>query len=270
MRFTESIILTSFIICYLILRGSFSTHKTIHEDLTGIEPIQERTFNQVATYPLISDTVKFIQELREKFELKVCNFPERHNVERITYYKKVKLYGSENEFIFLEYSYGNGCMVGYPWKYQILLTNKGQLIKTLSEVRFEFGHIFPNKNPFLLTVSSTSKGNGGHEIYRMSENSLINVLGGFTGSFPRTYDACHDYDINEPNELKIKFSDVDGDGFNDIVFTGKILYNKLFNSIEDKENNIEIPVTFIFLYNISSGQFYEKEDYSKKYQALIK
>jgi hypothetical protein len=270
MRFTESIILISFLICYLILRGSFSTLRAIHEDLTRIEPIQERTFNQVATYPLISDTAKFTQELRVKFGLEVCKFSEVHNVERITYYKKVILYGSENEFIFLEYSYSNGCMVGYPWKYQILLTNTGELIKILSGVRFEFVPIFPNNNPFLLIVNSTSKGNGGHEIYRISDNSLNNVLGRFTSSFPKTYDASQDYDIDEPNELNIKFSDVDGDGFNDIVFTGKILYNKLFNDVEDKANNIEIPVTFIFLYNSSSGQFYEKEDYSKKYQDLIK
>lgn len=234
-------------------------------------------FRQVVDFPMINDTTKFISDLKQLLK----HQPFQKENEKITYYNKVKIYGSDLDFIFIEYDYGDGSMASFPWKYQILLLPNGKMVKILPGYRFEFVEIFKNRNPFLLTVIRTAKGNGGHELYKFSADTLENVYEGYFDYAIRTYDKHQDNSIYEPNELTLKVKDFNNDGYNDISFYGKIVLLKGqtkngdwydFDTINGKtifysmDNPFKkIPIEFIFLYDKQTGHFKAKENYKEKY-----
>jgi hypothetical protein len=261
-----------------------SNKQTPKDEKLPVTETQEKAdtiFRQVTDFPTIKDTTKFIADLRKIFELEVDESPVQKANEKITTFKKVKIYGSNNDYFFIEYDYGDGSGAAFPWKYQILLTTDGKLVKTLSGQRFEFVEIFKNENPFLLTVNGTYKGNGGHELYKFSADTLENVYEGYFDYAIRTYDAHQDNTIYKPNELTLKIKDYNNDGFNDIAFVGKIVFiqgqtkiGDWFDSETKKGKTItysvdnpfkKIPVEFVFLYDKQTGHFKAKENYTEKY-----
>lgn len=257
------------------------TPKAEKSPVTETQEKADTIFRQVADFPTIKDTVKFIADLRQIFGLEVDESPSQKENEKITTYEKVKIYGSDKDYIFIEYDYKEGCGAAFPWKFQLLLTTDGKLVKTLYGQRFEFIEIFKNENPFLLTVTGTSKGNGGHEIYKISADTLENVYEGYFDYDVRTYDAHGDNKIYEPYELTLKVKDFNNDDYNDISFYGKIVLiqgqtknGDWFDSetINGKtitysvENPFKkIPVEFVFLYNKQTGHFKARENYTEKY-----
>ena len=230
----------------------------------------DKNFKQVADFPTINDTSKFIADLRQTFGFQVDESPTQKAKEKITTFKKVKIFGSDEHYFIIEYDYGVGSMAAYPWKYQLILTLDGSLVRLLSGQRFDFVKIFPDQNPFLLTVAATAKGNGGHEIYRVSGDSLENVYAGYIDYNIQTYDAHEDISVFQPHELNIGFSDENNDGFNDIVFTGqklmlgKFAKNNVWYDVENgKSFTIENPadiinIKYIFIYDNNSGYFEAK------------
>jgi len=261
-----------------------ANRQTPKDEKLSVTETQENTdtiFRQVADFPTIKDTTKFIKDLRQIFGLEVDESSFQKANEKITTYKKVKIYGSDYDYFFIEYDYGNGSGAAFPWKYQILLTTDGKLVKTLSGQRFEFVKIFKNENPFLLTVIGTSKGNGGHEIYKISADTLESIYEGYFDYAVRTYDAHEDNRIYEPNELTLKIKDFNNDGFNDIAFVGKIVLiqgqtknGDWFDSETVNGKTItysidnpfkKISVEFVFLYDKQTGHFKAKENYTEKY-----
>jgi hypothetical protein len=257
------------------------TPKAEKSSVTETQENADTIFRQVADFPTIKDTTKFITDLRKIFKLEVDESPVQKANEKITTFKKVKIYGSNNDYFFVEYDYGDGSGAAFPWKYQILLTTDGKLVKTLSGQRFEFVEIFKNENPFLLTVTGTSKGNGGHELYKFSADTLENVYEGYSDHAIRTYDAHQDNRIYETNELTLKIKDYNNDGFNDIAFVGKIVLiqgqtknGDWFDSETKNGKTItysvdnpfkKIPVEFVFLYDKQTGHFKVRENYTEKY-----
>jgi len=241
----------------------------------------EKTFKFVTDFPIIKDTTLFIAELRQTFDLEIHESPVQKENEKITVFKKIKLYGSDEDYFLIEYDWIVGCMAEYPWKYQLLLTGNGKLVKILSGARFDFVTIFPNQNPFLLILVETSRGNGGHELYKISADTLENVYEGYFDYNIRTCDAYEDNRIYEPNELILNVKDFNNDGFNDISFSGKIVliqgltkngiwYDRIINGNEATTYSIDnpfmkIPIEFIFLYDKQSKHFKAKENYSEKY-----
>ena len=239
----------------------------------------EKVFRHVSDFPTIKDTTQFITDLRQTFDLEVDESPYQKANEKISTYRKVKLYGSDKEYIFIEYDYKDGCMAAYPWKYQLLLTTEGKLIKSIAGQRFEFVEIFPNQNPFLLSVIATAKGNGGHEIYKITADTLENVYEGYG---IQTFDGHQDNKIFEPNELKLVVKDFNGDGFNDVVFEGNLVYiqgktkdgdwydtetingKTITYSIDNPFK--KVPIKFVFLYDTKTGHFNAKENFNKKYK----
>ncbi|RFS17049.1 hypothetical protein D0T08_10260 [Emticicia sp. C21] len=93
--------------------------KTSKEALNVPETEQKtgRIFKPVADFPVIKDTAKFIAELKQTFGVKVYQMPYQEKVNKITTFRKVKIYGSEKDFILIEYNWGTGAMVDYPWVY---------------------------------------------------------------------------------------------------------------------------------------------------------
>lgn len=232
----------------------------------------------LADYPAIKDSSLFIRNLQQAFNLHVHESPVQQESEKIMAFKKVKIYGSDEEYYFIEYDWKTGSNAEYPWKNQLVLTQEGKLVKKLSAARYQFVSIFPKQNPHLLTTLVTGHGNGGHEIYRLTADSLEDIYGGDV----RTYDAHEDNKVYEPHELQLKIKDYNNDGFNDIAFVGKLVliqrrtpdgfwYNN--TTIDGREIKYsvdnpykKIPVEYIFLYDQKTGHFKPKGDYREKYK----
>ena len=239
-------------------------------------------FTSVNTFPNISDTLEFIKSLKEN-----CHLEDNvhSNLETINYFKKVKVFGSDKEFYIIEYDFHDGSSASFPWKIQMLFDLKGKLVKLFSDIRLDLVKIFPKENPLLFGVSATGHGNGWHEVSKIAHDTIQNVYTGFLSNRPQTYDTHEDNTVNEPYEFPYKILDINHDGFNDIVFSGKIVFiqgrtksgNWYDNETKDGKvisysvNNPfkKVPATFIFLYNPKSGQFVEQEDYSKKYAYIF-
>lgn len=239
-------------------------------------------FTLIKLFPFIKDSIYFIDELKRIEHLELCNLVDVSNLkQRLTYYKKVRIYGSDKDYILIEYDYGDGCEAGFPWKYQCIFTTDGKLVKLFAALQFHFIKIFPDKNPFFVTVISSARGNGGHEIYKISADTLQNVYDGYTNYQTQTYDACEDHAVYEPYELKLNIKDFNKDGFNDIVFTGKIVltqgitkdsvwYDYKINGRDTINYSIsnpfkKLPIKHVFLYNPVTGHFTESSKYSIKY-----
>ena len=224
---------------------------------------QNLIFKQVDNFPFIKDTTEFISSLIKSFRLEVLENPFQN--EEITIYEKVKIYGSDNDFVFIEYDYKDGVGASYPWKFQILLTTEGRLIKILQAKRFEFVEILENENPFLLLVEGTFKGSVYHKIYKLSSDTLEKV---FDGDFLVMNNLVKVFD---PNELNFYVNDFNNDGYNDISFYGQIVYIKgqseigdwydaeIINGeyIEYSMDNpfMKIPVEYIFIFDKQTGHF---------------
>lgn len=204
----------------------------------------------------------------------------------ITAYQKIKLNGSKKDFYLIECSYPYMDMASYPGKFQFLINNKGKLIEFFDGIRFELVEIFPKQELFLLVVYSTAKGNGGHGIYKMKNNELVSVFTSYAkyDNF-RTYDAHIDFAVNDPTELTFNINDENSDGFNDVIFSGRI---RLLRALSPKGDwfDIEvvdgkeilyneenpwktIPVRLVFLYNPKGETFEAKEDYDATIPAMF-
>jgi len=258
------------------------TPKDEKATVTETEELTDTIFKQVADFPTIKDTTKFIDDLRQIFGLEVDESTSQTANEKISIYKKVNIYGSKYDYIFIEYDYGDGSMAAYPWKYQLLLTTDGEIVNYLAGQRFEFVTIFQNQSPFLLALTATAKGNGGHELYKISNDTLESVYEGYYDYGVPTYDSHEDNRIYQPNELTLKVKDFNNDGVNDISFNGKILLiqgqNKNGDWFDSETINgktvtysvdnpfKKIPVEFVFLYDKQTGHFKAKENYTEKYR----
>ena len=254
------------------------------KDKEDVKPTTPTPFEYLADYPAIKDSSKFIQNLRQAFDLHIHESPSQQESEKITVFRKVKINGSDEDYYFIEYDWKTGSTSQYPWKYQLLLTKNGKLVKTLAAERYEFVSIFPKENPFLLATIVTGHGNGGHELYKVSTDSLENVYEGYYDFNLRTYDAHEDNKVYEPYELQLKIKDYNNDRVNDIAFKGKSVLVRGrtpdgdwydYTTINGKQVNYsidnpykKIPVEYIFLYDKKSGHFKAKEDYKEKYKLL--
>ena len=229
------------------------------------EPVEKFEFQNIRFkiekyYPKVSDTSDFIKALEENCHL----YSSERNSKSLEKFKKIKINGSTEEFYYIEYSYSISSNAEFPGRYQIVLDNTGNFLKAISAVRVDIAKIMPSENPYLFALLSTAKGNGGHEIYRISNDTLEQIYEGFLGNRPQTYSTGYDNEVNIPYELNHKFSDENSDGLNDVTFFGKVRYSKIALGADDKI----VPVKFVFLYNKANGHFVEKEDYSEKYKFI--
>ncbi|MCD7936778.1 MAG: hypothetical protein LUG98_07965 [Tannerellaceae bacterium] len=196
-------------------------------------------------YPLIgtaeNDSLIFIRQLYSSFNI---DTPFVFTPGNITQIDTILLYGSDTNFLIIEYSYPDGPMSDYPWKIQFLITTDHKPVNYFQANRYELIEVFPDQHPLLLILNVTGKGNGWHEIYRMKNNNCINICE--PDEFIKTYDAHTDYDIFDPPELQLTIEDCNGNGFNDLIFKGTRQY---YDPPERIETIKMEPVKYIFLYN---------------------
>jgi hypothetical protein len=261
----------------LLILGCFNDKDSIKEDLTTKKEITIAELIQ--KFPTISDSSEFIRTLVADCKLEIdC---VQNLKEDITRFEKINIYGCNKDIIFVEYDFHDGCGAAFPYKHQILFDSNGNIIAKLNEMKVQLTKVFENEYPLLFTVNSTSKGNGWHQLLKFNNDTLKNIFEGTNSYHTRTYDKHHDAMINEPYELNSEFKDVNNDGYKDLIFKGKIILirgltpdgiwydHTTINGKEvsySKENSFkEIPVEYIFYYNLKTGHFEESEDYAKKY-----
>jgi len=197
---------------------------------------------------------------------------------QITRFQKINLYGYSGNLFLLEFDYGGGSGAAFPWKIQILVDEQGFFLHEFNALSHKFVHVLPG-NPFLLITNATSKGNGGHELYKInSEGKVENVY----DATLNTYNKHEDMAVYMPNELMVSIKDDNSDGFADLIFTGTQHYimgktadGFWYDSIILKKDTIsyspekpfrKVPVRLVFLYDKPSGHFKQMEDYEAKYE----
>lgn len=232
-----------------------------------------KIFKPILDFPEINDTISFIKKLKDNYEMNNSGCYEIN----IKNYKKVKFYGSEKTYVIIE----TDCDFNNV-KYQLaIFTENGNFIKSISGNRFELVKIFPNENPILLNLDVTNQGNGGHQFFKMKNDSLKDISEIYK-DFPNTFDRHEDNAVFEPNELKMVFKDVNNDGFNDIIFKGHIVliqgktkYGDWIDGEKVNGKNImysiknpfkKAPIKFVLLYDKKTERFIPKEDYKEKYR----
>jgi hypothetical protein len=201
-------------------------------------------FSPIHQYPVINDTLGFINELCRISALTGFEECKSGGKEFIKTFLKSKLKGSDKEFYFIDYEYP--CEVGvlYPWRHLIVLDSDGNFLCEFPCIRWELKAIQTQDLPHLIVVSSTFSGNGSHGLYAAENDTLKNFLGGLSSYFPRTYDNDNDGCVNEPAELKLTFQDINEDQFNDAVFLGSLVSHSRI-----------VPVQLIFSYEPHSKKF---------------
>lgn len=246
------------------------------------EPEIPKIFEAVANYPNIADSASFMAQLVKIFDLKE---ESPFGKSEITQYKKIKIYGSDSTFILLEYYFGGVSGVYYPWKVQLVLTEAGDLVGKLHVEEVKMFKVFPGENPFLLGFYGGYRGNGGHVLLKVSADTLEHTLQDYNRGGLKTHDAHLDHLVYEPSELKLRVGDFNKDGFNDLVFSGKLLQIEgiseegyTYPIYPDMENSHEymlknpikkIPIRLIYHYNPETGHFEVSEDYKLKYAKYL-
>jgi hypothetical protein len=204
---------------------------------------------EIREFPKIANKKLLMEKLRKLIGLTdtTMHFPE----EEILNYRKVDIRGSKAKLVLLEYRYAKDwASVEFPWKCQFIFKEDGALIETLNGYKYRFINIFPDEKPFLVIINSTARGNGSHSIYKFSNDSLINMLNYSVLFFPKTYDeiSCESF-ANVPAELKITVKDYNKDGYNDLIFTGSIIYDTIQECVSEREYNGKEKVKLTFIYN---------------------
>lgn len=238
-----------------------------YSNFKELTTMQNQIFHYILSYKSKDDSIALITELKQLSA--IFNNGSTINDESIKYYKNKKLFGSDKFYNLLEYSYRTS-ENNNPEKILVLLTHEGKFLQKLFINGLKFLDIFNKQNPFLLTMKKTTKGNGGHILYKISEDKLEYVLDAYNTE-PRTFDAHQDSSIYEPNELNLVVKDYNNDGYNDIAFKGKIVYIQgqndkgLWYDFEVIKNEVvyysidnpfkKTPIEYLYFYDKETGHF---------------
>ncbi len=224
-----------------------------HDFIEGNAPREHPLyFKPIAGFPKIHDQKLFVKQLQQALRLDTGRTWSYDTIDDcIDSYKKIKIFGSNKEYIWMEYDFHHdaGCL--FPWKNQLLFDMSGRLIAKFWALKFRFINIVPHKPPMLLGLFSTEHGNGWHRVLRISGDTLQDIYDGFhdEGDYLETYDADGDMHENRPTELTLALKDLNGDGINDLTFSGKRMKQ------DADGRKIWRRVRYRFIYDVVSGRF---------------
>jgi len=217
-----------------------------------------RYFDLFLDYPKIKDSTIFVENLI----LPNASGSEPKADSRITFFKKVNIYGSSKPIYIVEGSWGEGCMADYPWKIQVFFDWKGKFIGSESADSFAMVNVLKNQYPLLMMLVTTGKGFGWHCFYKYDKDSckLVDMLVGDDHGDSQNMTYCSNdwYEINVPYSLNLLIKDYNNDGYNDIIFYGKclVLYDEKTGEHYTTEKPFDkFDVEYVFLYNKEKDQF---------------
>ena len=114
------------------------------------------------------DTLNFTKALKSN-----CNlYSSRETSKTLDTFQKIKLLGSKKFFYFIQRSFSVTSNVEFSGKFQIILNEKSKLLKVLSAIRVDLVNVNQNENPYLFAFFSTAHGNGGHETFRINNDTI--------------------------------------------------------------------------------------------------
>lgn len=147
----------------------------------------------------------------------------------------------------------------YGLRRQFIFDAAGHLIYEDSATQVEFVKIWKEKSPLLMTLNSDCKGRGQHHFYKYESGQLIDIFNVLLETTPLTYDEqkSDDYAIFQPAVLTLSVVDKNGDGRNDLVFSGQRL---LLKGPDNKQYTESAPykrekVEYVFLYEPGEDWF---------------
>lgn len=139
---------------------------------------------------------------------------------------KTNLMGYEEGAItLLEYSFPNDSTCQFhPYRLQFVFDAQGHLIHRDQLVRLYPLQLWADKPAVLVGLETSCEGVGQHVVYKWENNQLISIFNTLnTENTPITYNEEGDSSLFAPVELALSTPDVNADGWNDLVFSGKEL-----------------------------------------------
>lgn len=239
------------------------------------EPADLKT--QLALFPASKDTLALLTELDRISGRRLTQNGPLNG--RISAFDSLPLYGATENVYVLEYDYADGAGSEFPWKYQFVLSRSGKLLGLLNALHYRSLDVFTGQAPLLLTLTATSKGNGGHQLYKLHKDTLEQVFPANAQEYAQTYDIHQDNAVYKPGELALHIEDRNKDGQPDLVFRGEKLFLGAYTpegdwfdgeirngqtTIYTSENpHSRKPVELVFLYAKKDGGFHVSEAYTK-------
>jgi hypothetical protein len=246
----------NFVIFFVVLGvlSCTSNARRIPQNMLNITDFYSRTIT--ANTPIL-DTLKFLDWLDKKGYIRKDQLSLQN--ETINLFKEVRISGSTEKYLLVDYQYKADVSVLYPWKNQFIFSEKGGLVAEFAANSFRLLDMKQDTGLYLLLTFSTAKGNGHHSLLKVESDSFVNVLS--CGQFhpPKTYD-CEEFSGKySPCELEHRIIDLNSDRYNDIRFEGNWSYL-----------GETIPIVLDFIYNPIKRRFCQVEDYYLKYPFLKK
>jgi hypothetical protein len=190
-------------------------------------------------YPRITDSSFFINSIIKNADFSVDSDYMRYPPV-ISDFKKSKLAGSNHYYFIIELDWQDGPMVSFPWKTQLIFSEKGIFQNQLFATHYSLIKKEVNENPFLLAMFTNSRSNGQHMLYGIFKDSFYCYF----NEPVQTIDGFADNTIYEPEELSVSFEDKNKDSIKDLVIKGKkrvIIHDDVYSKLLD--------TGFVFFYN---------------------
>lgn len=143
----------------------------------------------------------------------------------------------------------------------LLFDEAGRLFYRQSFGDVEVVAAFNGKEDLLLALHVDCKGNGYHQIYRLIEKRLVNILNPLRDNRIFTYDTDTTGGVFRRKMLQPEFKDLNEDGVLDIVFSGRklILVNSRGRRYTTAMPHKALKVNYEMLYNTTQEAFLFKD-----------
>lgn len=196
---------------------------TIPVDNIFAEDKQQNWSKKIFT-PLLDSTFYtnqkvFIEQLGIYYDKKHLEHTE------IIAFESHKVYGITDSIWFINCKTtldGYGCP--YPMMHtQYLFNAKGQLIHKGESLAAKFIPLIQDSISVFSTVQQDCEGNGQHHVYLYQQGQMIDVFNILMETTPKTVDSNPNGGMFQKNYLTLRTKDLNQDGFEDLVLTGKWL-----------------------------------------------
>jgi len=236
------------------------------------------------SYPQVADTSQFAKDVlelsRQHPSSKQAEFSTSTNFDKvqILLYEKIKIEGIEPIAFVVELSALHAVTDSIVNR-QFYFDGQGHFLVESELQEFQLLHINVFEGVVFGGLASSHERDEQLEygIYRWEDGDLKLLWPAFKkgacNAYLKIYDAYADVDLNQPALLGLEVLDENGDGREDLIFSGRKLMNS--TKLDAKEYAIQFPVKFVFHCD-SNNVFRQKVNYEQllcrelEYQELAK